>query len=524
MILRLTPFCFLLFIASFLSAQTPVLVTDFNPGEEGGINEFNFEGIFLGDQLLLPALNSTVGEELAVLEDGNLEILKDINEGAASSSPNQFVAFNGKVYFSAYDEVNGGALWATDGTAVGTTMQFDPGMDINSNLSPQGLTISKSGHLYFTHNSTLYRTDGNSLETIFVGVNFITEFQQQANNYCAYGDEVAFLIQVDYDLVELYVVEGNEAVLKGTTGETSGFPDVYGLNPVKQGLLFAINDPFDGNVSGNYLYDDVAGTLEKITSTNNLARRLNDFNDERAIAWVGGKGYFTLNGINSEDELLFNTDNSSFTQGDALDYIVYQDKLLLYVSDGFFGDEFLLYSDGTANGTSELAEMDPFESNMILSGNLAFFTTGISNGFDPVLHTVDMNTGTYLTPYFFNQPSLQVNSIILLGFHSPSQRLYFASNLDAQVGREVYYLDFNISSTEELEKESYTVSMTDDSFEVVSDRFAQMKVEVFSIHGQLLEASSEMTNTQVDLSHLRGLLVLSIEIDGQHFARRFFRP
>ena len=66
--------------------------------------------------------------------------------------------------------------------------------------------------------------------------------------------------------------------------------------------------------------------------------------------------------------------------------------------------------------------------------------------------------------------------------------------------------------------------MTDDSFEVVSDRFAQMKVEVFSIHGQLLEAKSEMTNTQVDLAHLRGLLVLSIEIDGQHFARRFFRP
>lgn len=47
--------------------------------------------------------------------------MKDLNPGATSSYPNDFTAFNGKLYFLAEDSTEGAELWVTDGTAPGTT-------------------------------------------------------------------------------------------------------------------------------------------------------------------------------------------------------------------------------------------------------------------------------------------------------------------------------------------------------------------------------------------------------------------
>lgn len=68
---------------------------------------------------------SGVGYELCV-SDGTEEgtdLLVDINTNTnGSSEPNYFTVFNGKLYFSAFDGVNGNELWVTDGTVVGTSM------------------------------------------------------------------------------------------------------------------------------------------------------------------------------------------------------------------------------------------------------------------------------------------------------------------------------------------------------------------------------------------------------------------
>src|SRR5688572_1191523 len=53
------------------------------------------------------------------------QLVKDINPGLASSAPEQFVSFNGAVYFRATDGQHGVELWRTDGTPEGTTLVVD---------------------------------------------------------------------------------------------------------------------------------------------------------------------------------------------------------------------------------------------------------------------------------------------------------------------------------------------------------------------------------------------------------------
>jgi len=68
--------------------------------------------------------NDVKGEELW-RTDGSTAgtyLVKDINIGVGSSSPNSFFELNGKLYFVADDGVHGKEIWVTDGTASGTKL------------------------------------------------------------------------------------------------------------------------------------------------------------------------------------------------------------------------------------------------------------------------------------------------------------------------------------------------------------------------------------------------------------------
>src|SRR5881396_2555956 len=47
-------------------------------------------------------------------------LVKDINPGRGSSSPDGLTDVNGTLFFSAEDPTNGRELWKSDGTAAGT--------------------------------------------------------------------------------------------------------------------------------------------------------------------------------------------------------------------------------------------------------------------------------------------------------------------------------------------------------------------------------------------------------------------
>ena len=73
--------------------------------------------------------------------------LADLSPGAGSSTPANFVAAGGLVFFTADDGIHGRELWRTDGTAEGTVVVKDIRQgDLSSN--PESLT-NVGGTLFF---------------------------------------------------------------------------------------------------------------------------------------------------------------------------------------------------------------------------------------------------------------------------------------------------------------------------------------------------------------------------------------
>ena len=113
----------------------------------------------LNDKLYFSADDGENGRELWVT-DGTAEgtqLLKDIypsnsEYGSLNSAPDNLIEFNDKLYFSANDGENGRELWVSDGTAEGTQMLLDiyPGYDYGYvNSSSPGEFVEFDGKLYF---------------------------------------------------------------------------------------------------------------------------------------------------------------------------------------------------------------------------------------------------------------------------------------------------------------------------------------------------------------------------------------
>lgn len=99
-------------------------------------------------------------------------LVKDILPGSESSYPSSLYAWNGNLYFSADDGLNGAELWKSNGTAAGTVLVSDimPGMD---GSWPTGFaTLGGSVVLFIASNGTsgyeLWKTNGTPAGTALV--------------------------------------------------------------------------------------------------------------------------------------------------------------------------------------------------------------------------------------------------------------------------------------------------------------------------------------------------------------------
>jgi ELWxxDGT repeat protein len=108
------------------------LVKDIMPGALSSFNLNSSPGstLFTNGTYLLFAANTSAGNELWK-SDGTTAgtiLLKDINtgnSGADSSNPDNFIALNNIVLFTATDATDGNELWKTDGSAAGTVLVKD---------------------------------------------------------------------------------------------------------------------------------------------------------------------------------------------------------------------------------------------------------------------------------------------------------------------------------------------------------------------------------------------------------------
>lgn len=517
---KVTSLLIFILFQHFLIAQTPVLVQDFNLGELDGFNEFNFNSIQLGEKLIFPIINEDVGEELGVLEDGELSVLKDLNGGENSSNPTDFVAFNDKIYFTATEETNGGGVWRTDGTAEGTELFFATGT--SSGEIPKGLIVDDSGFLYFTFDDELYRTDGISTTSIFTGADFSTTSPQASKLHTRYLGEIAFLSKSGSSF-KLYRIHDGLPELLGQTPEMQSFVKGFGLHEVPNGLIFGVEKLASFQRYFTFTYHKITNELEEFPIDFIGAERLNGVGDnEFCLAWVRGKGYYFTNGIAGDTHGLFSTDNVVFPNDQPIEHGVFEDDFIFRATEGTSGNDFLIYSDGTAAGTENLFQVEPSISNILVVEKFAFLADGTSNGLEPRLHYVNLEEGSFENIYTFDA-SFAPNSILLLGLQN--NRLYFISNLDSSVGRELYYLDldFMVGIEEEINNLSnYELKVTPNSFEVAAEKYSQFTANIYAINGVLLKSYDGTTNITYDFGELKGFNILEIEIDNEKIVKKVF--
>lgn len=140
-------------------------------------------------------------------------MLKDINPGPGWSGPNCFGAFNGLLYFNAFEPSTGRETWRSDGTPEGTALFAD----INPTGDGGGCDFTDvNGTLFFDANHYLYgrelwKTDGTPEGTVLVKDIRLGPAHSGIENLVAAGGKLYFRADDGVHGFELWVSDGTEA-------------------------------------------------------------------------------------------------------------------------------------------------------------------------------------------------------------------------------------------------------------------------------------------------------------------------
>jgi ELWxxDGT repeat protein len=175
-------------------------------------------------------------------------LVKDINPGAANSSPQYLTNVNGTVFFQANDGSHGKELWESNGSASGTFLVKDIVPGAASGYAGQLANVN--GTLFFeandgTHGFELWESNGSAAGTVFVAdIN-----PGSASSYPFYltnvNGTVFFEANDGSDGFELWESNGSAAgtLLVGDINVGPGYPFLTNANGA---LLFAANDGTHG--------------------------------------------------------------------------------------------------------------------------------------------------------------------------------------------------------------------------------------------------------------------------------------
>jgi ELWxxDGT repeat protein len=324
-----------------------VLVKDINPNGDAFPSGYTQLRVWGNDTLFFSADNGTDGLELWK-SDGTAQgtvMVKDINPGAASSSPQYGIYHNGKLYFDAADGTVTRELFISDGTAAGTSLLKDMGQ---STLNPS-----------------------------FPGSFFVL------------NNEVYFIARPSV---------GGEFYLHKTNGTT------VGTNPVSTQVYSQIYNPvkqFNGNVF--FPGKTTSANLELAKSDGSSAGTvmLNEINPSSSSnpEWFyEGNGYLFFSaddGTNGRE--LWKTDGTTATlvkdintvtsnSSNPYGFTFFNNFIYFSASDGVNGNE-LWKTDGTTSGTNIVSDLNPgtqpsYPNNFLEYNNELYFfaSSGSQNG------------------------------------------------------------------------------------------------------------------------------------------------
>ena len=311
------------------------LIKDINPGSESSLSgtyAYNFNNfVEFNGSLYFIADDGENGEELWVSDgtsDGT-QLLKDINPGSESSFPgnyaynfnyNNFTEFNGKFYFGADDGENGGGLWVSDGTSEGTQLvkDFNPNSENNGSFFHQNLT-EFNDQLYFTVDGKLWVSDGTSDGTQLVpDITSNDDSGLVANNLIVFDEQLFFSGSDGLTGGELFKLTFDD--LSTITG-TDSSEQLNGTAKADRIEALGGNDTLNGGAGNDTLNGNVGNDVLVGGAGND--------------SLVGNAGRDSLRGGDRADSLVGGTEKDTLIGGDFSDTL-----------DGDAGNDVLIGGNG----------------------------------------------------------------------------------------------------------------------------------------------------------------------------------
>lgn len=359
-----------------LLAATPQLVKDINADPLSS----NPHGVVtIGGTTLFTADDGVHSRELWKTDGtaAGTKMIKDIREGyyspqeydgdplPASSDPNWFTSFKGKLFFSANDGIHGDELWVSDGTSDGTTLFKN--INPNGNSIPKNLTVVNDT-LFFTayagaQGISLWKSDGTADGTVLVKP-ILDSGGRHPDGAVNVRGTLFFVAYDNSHGWELWKSDGTEAgtslvkdIFPGRVNDSSGsFPNSSGprnLTAIGGRLYFTANNGThgeelwrsDGTEAGTRLVKNItSGAQTKFGKPVNFAGTLFFYADDG----VHGAELWKSNGTAASTVMVKDINSGSGSSPDQ--FLVVGERLYFAADDGVHGAE-LWRSDGTEAGT-----------------------------------------------------------------------------------------------------------------------------------------------------------------------------
>lgn len=457
---------------SLLANINPDFTDDINNGAPGNFTAFNGE-------ILFRANDGVNGIELWKIDtDLNLSLVQDVRTGSSSSSPNNFVVYNSKLYFTAFDDNVGGVdLFSYDGTSVASESLY--GTSFSGLFNP----ILFDGKLYYT------------------GFNSNNEPNKLVEFDGTTGNEVAD------------VGAGEESVLGGNT---------IGFNGK---ILLYMNYSTDDATVGNELYE-----YDPVAETFSLIKDIDPGTGDSSISnfvQLGTEVYFEAEGEvwktdGTTDGTVIVTTLANQGVDNTRNYFVWNDELYFEGDNGTDGDELWKYNPSTdtatmlsdisgSNDNHDPADFIVVDSPLLpISGVL--YSGEPSTDSDARLHATNGELTLQLTEKY-----LDVTEIF---YWADKEVIFFrADELDdtgAEVfGSELYVYDLNSLSTQDQQINDIVIypNPIKDKISIQSSTTIET-YSIFDMQGRLVQ-KGELSSNEINTNLSTGVYILNLNTERQ---------
>jgi len=334
--------------------------------------------------LFISADDGLVGRELFATDGtaAGTSLVKDINANA-SADPDNLVVVNGSAYFVATSGMTGRELWKTNGTVAGTVLVKDIRSG-SSDASPNNLT-AVGDTLYFsarddTNGEELWKSDGTAAGTVMVKDIRPGLSGASPRSLTAVGSTLYFSVD------DGSIGQGNSRELWKSDGTTAGTVLVksiapFGLTAVGNTLYFGVSDgalvftarlwKSDGTTAGTVKVKSIRpdGSFSDVSYATYLHNRtvLGNTLYFHADDGTNGTELWKSDGTDAGTVLVKDINPGSGSSGASpANLTAVGNTLYFNADDGTNGTE-LWKSDGTDAGTVMVKDIQPGSSGASLS-------------------------------------------------------------------------------------------------------------------------------------------------------------